>query len=68
MTIYEPDLVIVTLLLLTALIAMAVVHVGTDLGGMGVLMIVVGLLFGWPFSVIGAALLVAHAFNKRKAK
>lgn len=63
---YEPDLVIVTFLLLAALLTMAVLHVGSDLGGMGVVMIIIGLLFGWPFAAIGALMLFANAYLKRK--
>jgi hypothetical protein len=33
---------------------------------MGVLLVVVGLMFGWPFAAIGAILLIAHAHIKRK--
>lgn len=66
MILFDPDLAIITFLLLVTLFFMLFINIGSQLGNIGILLIIAGLLFGWPLAIIGLIALIIHARNKRK--
>lgn len=64
--IFDPLEVMLVLVLLMAVLMMVAARNADNMGSLGVLLIVAGLIFGWPFAAIGAVLLVAHMHYKRE--
>lgn len=62
---YDADILAMMMLMMFCIVVIAAMNVTNDMGGAGILLIIIGILIGWPFAAIGALLLVAHYHNKR---
>lgn len=65
---YDADLLMLMLVMMFCVIVIGALTVSQDMAGSGVLLILIGLLFGWPFAAIGAVLLIAHYHHKRNER
>ncbi len=65
---YDADLLVLMVLMMFCIIIIAALNVSSDMAGTGVLLIIIGMLFGWPFAALGVLLLIAHYHHKRNSQ